>query len=139
VAGDAIRNYLVFDADFQHEHCFAENIQDNRIPAGRELAEFILSLVQARAKKISAIWNEEDYAWSFNCKWNGVTINVLVGRSDQWLIIFSIVSLLPRFFQSQKYQAALGDICSLVDRGIRADSRIHEPRWFTRSEFDQLK
>ena len=132
-----VRNFLVCEADFPNER--NENIVDGGepIPPGRELAEFLQTVLRDHTDKMSEVWNEEDYAWGFNCDWDRVAINVQAGRvDDRWLLIFSIVSIVPRFLRSRKYEVALRNLCERVDLAVRTDSRFRDVRWCTRTEFE---
>jgi hypothetical protein len=128
-----VRDYLICDADFP-----TEGVWDGDRPLeppGRELAEILRAMVAGRVADMTELWNEEDYGWSFNCDWDGVTMNVLVQRIDHWLIICQVVSLLPRFIRPRRYDAAFTALCYHLDRAIRVDARFRNLRWLTAQEY----
>ncbi len=135
-----IRNYLVCKADFPHE-CTLTDRTDEPIPAGRELAEHLHSILQNHTSGITEVWNHEDFGWSFNCDWENTTINVLIAFHDEerWLIIFIIVSLIPWFLRSRKYDVSLGRFCEKIDSVARADERFSDLRWFTPAEYAEFE
>jgi hypothetical protein len=133
-----VKNYLVCEAEFPAEGGWIGNIPDQEQPAEYELATFIHQQLELRTTKLSEIWNEESYGWSFNCDHNGITINVLIQRIDYWLITCSIVSLMPNFLRSEKYNETLLEICSAIDHEIHKDSRFTNIQWLTADEHLQF-
>jgi hypothetical protein len=131
-----VRDYLVCEADFPTEGGWIGDRPDEANPPGKELVDFLHTALQDHTSGISEVWNEEGYGWSFNCEREGVTVNILLQRLDHWLIIFSIVSLVPRFLRSSRYETALTAICEQVKKIIRSDCRFRDIRWFTRTEYD---
>lgn len=129
------RDHLVCKADFPGEGGWIADRADESNPPGRELAEFLHAALHGYTTAMSEVWNEEDFGWSFNCDRERVTINVLVQHLEHWLIICRIVSFMPRFLRSRRYQAALNDVCKKIDRTARADSRFRDLQWFTREEY----
>lgn len=133
-----VRDYLVCEADFPREGGWIGDTSDEANPPGQELAEFLQATLRECTTRLSELWNEEDYGWAFNCDWERVTINVLVQRIDHWLIICSIVSLVPRFLRTRRYEAALSGLCYHLDGAVRQDSRFSDVRWFTSAEYEQI-
>ena len=109
-------------------------------PAGRELTEFLRTLLLDRTTEMTQAWNNDDYGCSFNCEWDRVPINVLVMRvMDHWLIICSNLSLLLRFLRPRRYAAALSAMCYHLGRAVRSDSRFRDVRWFTYEEYERAE
>jgi hypothetical protein len=131
-----VRDHLVCEADFPSEGGWTGDRPDEANPPSKEFADFLHAALQDHTSGMSEVWNEEGYGWSFNCERERVTVNILLQRLDHWLIIFSIVSLVPRFLRSLRYEAALKAICEQVEKTIRSDNRFRDIRWFTLAEYD---
>jgi len=74
-----IRDHLACEADFPWIGS-DDPVEAN--PPGRELAHFILAALSPHADHVNEVWNEEGFGWSFNVRFNRVTINVLVQGGD---------------------------------------------------------
>jgi acyl carrier protein len=136
-ASGVLRDYLTCEADFPSEGGWIGDNPDEANPPGQQLAVFLQETLRGHAEGITELWKEEGYGWAFNCEWDRVTINVLVQRpDDHWLVICSIVSLLPRFLRSRRYEMALSNLCYYLDGVVRADRRFRDVRWFTRAEYE---
>lgn len=132
------RDHLVCEADFPDDCLESKDGLVSPTPPGREFAEFLQSVLRDRTQEMTEIWNEEDYAWAFNCEWARVTVCVQIGRVDGvWLVIFIVVSLVPSFLRGKRYTAALSGICEYVDQALRSDSRIRNLQWLTADEFEE--
>jgi hypothetical protein len=131
------RDFLTCEGDFPTEGGWIGDNPDQENPPGHELAVFVHEALRGATTRLSEIWNEEGYGWAFNCDWDRVTINVLVQRIDHWLIICSIVSLMPRFLRSRRYNEALSALCYHLDGLVRADKRFNNVRWFAAAESEQ--
>jgi len=132
---EAIQNYLSCEANFDSEGVWIGDTPDENHPAGRDLIEFMQSILKPHTQNISEIWNEEGYGWSFNCDKDKTTVNVLVQFVDRWLIICHIVSFVPKILRSHRYDATLKSLCEEIDRAARGDSRFRDLRWFTPDEY----
>ena len=134
-----VRDYLVCEADFPREGGWIGDDPDGANPPGRDLVDFLQSSLRDCAASITELWNEEGYGWAFNCELDRVTINVLVQRTDHWLIICSIVSLVPRCLRPRRCATALSRVCDHLDRAVRSDVRFRDVRWFTCAEYVQFE
>ena len=130
-----IRDHLACEADFPWIGS-DDPVEAN--PPGRELAHFILAALSPHADHVNEVWNEEGFGWSFNVRYNRVTINVLVagGNLEDWLISCHIISLLRRYLFPHQYEAALGEVCGRIDQLARSDARFRNIQWFTREEYE---
>jgi len=133
--GGGIRNYLSCEADFDSEGGWIGDLPNENQPPGLDLIEFLQSAIRPHTQSVSDVWNEEGYGWSFNCEKDRTTVNVLVQFVDHWLIICHIVSFVPRFLRSQRFDIALKSACDELDRAARADARFRDLRWFTATEY----
>jgi hypothetical protein len=131
-----VRDYLVCEADFPRKGGWIGDRPDDTNPAGRELAEFIRASLREHVTRLSELWNEEGFGWSFNCAWDAVTVNVRVQRLDHWLVICSVISLLPQLLRPRRYKIALSGMCYYLDRVLRSNPRFRNVRWLTRAEFE---
>ena len=130
-----IRDHLACEADFPW---IGPDDPVEANPPGRELAEFIHAALRPHAARTSDVWNHEGFGWSFNSRFDRVTINVLVASDDQnWLISCSIVSLLPSFLRPRRCDAALSDACGRIDQLVRSDTRFRNIQWYTRREYEE--
>jgi hypothetical protein len=130
-----IRDHLSCEADFPW---IGPDDPVEANPPGRELAEFIQARLQPHATRISDVWNEEGFGWSFNSNFNRVTINVLVESDEQhWLIVCSIVSVLQAFLRRRRCDAELSTACERIDQLVRSDKRFRNIQWFTRQEYEE--
>ncbi len=134
-----VRDHLLCDADFPTEWIETCGASEP-IPPGRVLAHYLQAILDDNAVRATEVWNEEDYAWAFNCQHQRITICVQAARlENHWLIIFTIVSLVPRFLRSQIYERSLQAICDVIDKALKSDNRFHNLRWFSAAEFDAFE
>jgi hypothetical protein len=108
---------------------------DPERPAGREVIESLSRAVDA-CLPLDAIWNEEGYGWSFNCKVEKVTVNVLVQYIDHWLVIVHEVSLRPRFLRGSAYAGAVLEICRRVHGVVAVLPHVSGAKWYTADEYE---
>ena len=134
VLGDC---YLEFESGhFPTEGGWIGDDPDPELPAGREIAEFLLSVVDPGVPA-SEIWNEESYGWAFNCRIGKITVNVLVQFLESWLVIVQPVSLRPRFLRGAAYDEAVLEVCTRIHRGIQTVPRTGRARWSTSNEYER--
>src|SRR5688572_30291106 len=71
------QTYLAFEADFPAERARIGDDADLEIPAGREVATYLLGALDP-SRGASRISSEEGVGWSFNSRMGRITVNVLV-------------------------------------------------------------
>lgn len=126
--------YLVLEGTFPSEGGWIGDDPDPEKPAGREVIEVLLKGVDPSLPD-SELWVEEEYGWSFNCKVDGVTVNVLIQFVDHWLVILHVVSFKPRFLRGPKYGAAVLEIARRIHQALQRDARTESLSWMAATEY----
>jgi len=134
---DPDRQYLVFGGTFPSEGEWIGDDPDPNNPPGREVINVLLKSVDPSLPE-SELWVEEEYGWSFNCKVEDVTVNVLVQFVDHWLVIVQEVSFKPRFLRGAKYRAAVLEVAQRIHRALQSDPRARNLSWTTATEYIEL-
>jgi hypothetical protein len=126
--------YLLLEGRFPTEGGWIGDDPDPDKPPGRELIEVVLEGVDPSLPD-SELWVEEAYGWSFNCKSDDVTVNVLVQFVDHWLVIVHAVTITPRLLRGGRYGAAVLEIARRIHRALQQDERTERLTWMTTAEY----
>jgi hypothetical protein len=104
--------HLVFAADFPDDVQFSE-VGDILVPAGREVAQAIVDLLERRECWCSEVTQRDYYAWEFRFRYRDTSVRAVLQRIDQWILTLSIGSLLRRLF-SRKSICNVGVVAEIA-------------------------
>ena len=132
----AERRYLKFDSThFPTEGGWIGDDPDPENPPGRAVIE-CLSLAVDASLPLSDIWNEEGFAWAFNCKVGRITVNVLAQYVEHWLVRVQEVSIRPRFLRGHEYDDAVLEVCRRIHAAVTALPHVTGATWITAAEYE---
>jgi hypothetical protein len=128
-------NYLLFESTLRDEEKWTDsgNVLE---PAGIEHAHLIVSHLARSINVVSSPWNEEDYAWEFLTKCDGIRVSVLIGRDGEngWLVIVIPVALFA-FLRRRKIRFAVETVTNAIQDFLRADARFKTVRRYSEADF----
>jgi hypothetical protein len=128
-----LRTLVSFEADFP---------TDGQ-PSGRELAEFVADAIRKQGITVSGPNNREDWAWNIRYHTEGLSVETIVGFSDdgprQWQVHnYAPVPFFQRLMRRDDpaRQALLRSYCESIDKAIKRDPRFKNIRWYDAETFD---
>lgn len=111
-------------------------------PPGRELAEFVSDALKAAGVTSEAPSEREGWAWDIISGANGLTIECIVGFSDdpprQWQIhTYAHLSAWKRFSRAAETRRGelLKQWTEAIDEAIKTDPRFRSIRWYDERQF----
>ena len=132
-------NYLLFESSLPDQGQRAD-AADVLQPAGKEHAELFASHLPSSVNIVRGPWNEENYAWEFLTKCEGIRIGVLTGKLDDdgWQIIVIPVSLFA-FLRRRKIGLAVDTVTAGIEDFLRADPLFNNVRRYSESEYRDME
>ncbi|SFH94672.1 hypothetical protein [Planctomicrobium piriforme] len=140
----ALRTYVGFVAHFPVD------ISRDDEPPGKELANFVATLLKGAGIRAHGPDEPEGWAWNIFAGIDGITVDTLVGLVDdldatpprQWLITNdSDLSIWNRLFGSRdarlEHENALRRYCEILHAAFTADPRFSHIRWYDKKTFDK--
>lgn len=130
-----LRTFVSFKADFP---------TDGQ-PAGKKLADFILTALRVAGIEHTGPEDREGWAWDIYCKAGKIQIECIIGFMDddprEWLITtYGHGPLLLRLFGGggKARETALRPFCEAIDSAIKQDDRFSSIRWYLQKDWDAL-
>jgi hypothetical protein len=122
-----------FEAEFPDPEWEAA-AEDDDLPAGRPIAEWLRSRLVAAGFPCTDVENHESFGWDFDAGRGPATVWCLLQSPGPWLLIAE-----PRVSLWDRIRGRSGTGGADVLRAIRAllagDPRVKSPVWFTRSGY----
>jgi hypothetical protein len=131
----ALRSFVSFEADFPV----------NGRPAGREMADFVSSVLAGAGLEHDTPQEREGWAWTILSQQEFTQVEMIVGLADdgprQWLITMDGHFSLARGLAigekaDEEREMPLRPICLALDQAFQRDRRFREIRWYTQEEYD---
>jgi hypothetical protein len=129
-----LRTFVSFEADFPTDGH----------PAGRELADFLADAIRKQGFAVLAPRNREDWAWDITYRTKNVSVETIVGFSDdgprQWQIHnYAPLPFFQRLIRRDDHyrQTLLRSYCEAIDNAIKRDGRFRTIRWYDAGAFDK--
>jgi len=136
-----MRTHVTFQADFSKD---ASPTQ----PAGRDLAQYLASQVEAAGFPTSTPKAHEGYAYTFACRRAQHTFVVFVGLVDdgvqEWLVFAEPkMGGITRWLRKvgigrsrNPESPALHELCTTIHQSLHVDPRFRAVRWYTAEGWD---
>jgi hypothetical protein len=129
-----VRTLVSFEADFP----------TSGEPPGRELAAFVAEALRAAGLTSEAPSEREGWAWDIISRADGVTIESIVGFSDdpprQWQVhTHAHLPFWKRLSReaNARREETLGQWTAAIHQAVTADPRFRSIRWYEQRQFDQ--
>ena len=133
-----MKNYLLFESSLKDDWSWNEN-GDVRSPGGLEHSKVFAAHLPETISLIDGPWNEEDFAWKFLTRFNGIHVSVLVSEftaSDRLVIVNRVVFF--GFLRKRRIELAVETVTDAIDVTLRADVRFKNVRRYNQAQFDAL-
>lgn len=128
-------SYAVFRAEFPDDSKEAGG--EIVTPAGRNILEAICRHIGSAGITTTQPSQHSFYGWVVEFQIGKVTIWLLLQQPGPWLLV---VEARASWLTGRKAKAdALGQGLTLIRNALTADSRIKEPQWMTKEEFEASK
>ena len=135
-----VRTFVSFEVD---ELAFPAG--GERIPPGRELAEFVSHALRRAGVNHDGPVERESWAWELRAIDGDVRVECIVGLTDdppmQWHIhTYGYVPALRRWFSrdaSTHRERVLTRWCEAIHDSLMRDGRIRNIRWYDQTSFER--